>query len=156
MQQICHQNENQIPKPRKTTIKFINRLHERREAFKAAKEWIGIFMTREEVEAWISDQNKQLFNDRKIWRCQSCDYARRNALTDKIETHTSLHYQDISINEYFVTTNNGIIMWARLDEVAVDMILRQTSKLSSKVFKAIPFIPDIARFRKKEIDAMGL
>ena len=91
-------NDNNIIKHQKTKSRFVNRLHERREAFAAALEWIGIFMTREEALAWIGDQAKTQWHDRKIMKCQSCDSARRNAVTDKIESYTSLNYEDIIIN----------------------------------------------------------
>ena len=55
-----------IPKPKKQLIRFVNQLHERREAFKAALDWVGIFVTKEELLAWIGDRNKELFNDRKL------------------------------------------------------------------------------------------
>ena len=58
------QSQENSPKPRKTTLTFINRLHERRETCQATKEWIGIFLTCEEVEACIGDINKSLFNHR--------------------------------------------------------------------------------------------
>ena len=36
--------------------------------------------------------------------------------------------------------------------MSVNLIVKQTSKLPAKIFKAIPYIPDIARLRKKAID----
>ena len=131
-----------IPKPtesenvlkiKKALIKFINRLQERRIPFKAALELLD----------WIGDPNKHMFNNRKLWHCQSLDGARRNTITEKIEQNASLQYQDININEYFIMINDGIIMWCRIDEVTVDLILRQTSKIPSSVFKAILYVLDI-------------
>merc|ERR1711954_239157 len=75
---------------------------------------------------------------------------------EKMEAYTSLQYQDIIIHEYHVSTNKGNIMWARMDQVTVDIILKQSSKLPARTFKAIPFIPEIARQRKKEIDSIML
>ena len=147
-------NEKPVIKHQKTKTRFINRLDERRQAFQAALEWIGVFMTREEILAWIGDPSKEQWTDRKILKCQSCDGARRNAVTEKIENHTSLHYEDILIHEYYVSTNNGFIFWMRLDAFSVDLILKQTSKIPSRQFKAVPYIPDIARNKKKNIDML--
>ena len=43
-----------------------------------------------------------------------------------------------------------------MDAHNVDLILKQTSKVPGKVFKAVPFIPDIARAQKKGIDQVLL
>ena len=73
-----------IQKPKKQLIRFVNQLHERREAFKSALDWVGIFVTKEELMAWIGDRNKEFFNDRKLWRDQNLDGPRRNMLVEKI------------------------------------------------------------------------
>ena len=106
-------------------------------------------MTCKEILAWIGDPSKNEWHDRKHLKCQSCDSAQRNAVSKKIENNTSLHYEDIIIHEYYVSTKNGYIFWMRMDAHNVDLILKQTSKVPSKVFKAVPFIPDIARAQKR-------
>ena len=41
-----------------------------------------------------------------------------------------------------------------MDAYAVDLILKQTSKIPSKQFKAVPFVPDLACTKKKSIDQL--
>ena len=137
-------------------ISFFNKLHKRKEGFKAALEWLGLFVTRTEIEAWIGDPSKSQFHDRKIIRCPTLDGPRRNAFTKKIENFTSLHTQDIVIHDYFMSSNNGFIAWLHLDAVVVDITLKETSKTPARDFKAAVFIPKIARNWKKLIDTMLL
>ena len=44
----------------------------------------------------------------------------------------------------------------RLDSHTVDIILKQPSKMPSKTFKAVPFIPDFARNQKKGVDQIPI
>ena len=147
--------EGMPPKPKRPS-KFFNKLHERKTAFKAAEDWLGLFLEREELEAWIGSPEKKEWHIRKIIKDPINDGARRNAITEKIEINTSLHIEDIVINDYFMTCNNGIIAWIQLETDIVQRIFRETSKIPSKTFKAVPFIPDIARTRKKAVDSILL
>ena len=147
---------NDDSRPRIHKNRFANKLHERQVGFKHALEWVEIFMTKLEILAWIGDPAKNLWHDRKILRDPALDNNRLNAFVDKIETNTSLNMHDIEIHQYFLTTNNGIIAWLHLDEPTVTAILRQTSRLPANVFKAVPFIPELARKRKKAVDAILL
>ena len=62
-------NKVNTVKYQKVKNKFVNKLHERQEAFKAALQWVGVFMTREEIIAWIGDPQKHQWTDRKILKC---------------------------------------------------------------------------------------
>ena len=142
-----------IPKKRS---KFLNSSQEKKEAFRHALEWLGLFVKREEILAWIGDPAKINFTDSKLIRCQTLDGPRRNCFAEKIENFTSLHLEDIEIHEYFVSSNNGMIAWLHMNANVVDRIMRETSKVPAKEFKVIPYVPDIARDRKKAIDSLLL
>merc|ERR1711954_282670 len=140
-----------VPK-QKMKAKFYNSLHERQVAFKHANEWLGVFMTRQELLAWVGNREKENFTDRKLIRDQALDGPRRNAFCEKIEQNTSLHLEDIEISDYFMSDNNGIIAWIHLSKPIVQRILRETSKIPARDFKAVPFLPEISRTKKKAID----
>ena len=43
-----------------------------------------------------------------------------------------------------------------MDAISVEIILKEMSRISSKIFKAVPFIPHIAKECKKGIDQILL
>merc|ERR1711954_334444 len=48
------------------------------------------------------------------------------------------------------------IAWLNLSAPVVKRIMRETSKLPAKEFKVVPFVPEIARTKKKAIDSILL
>ena len=99
-------NDNVTMRP-KMKANFFSSTHERQVAFKHALEWLGLFVTREEILAWVGDREKHSFTDNKLIRDQSLDGPRKNAFIEKIEANTSLHMEDIKIHQYFMSSNKG-------------------------------------------------
>ena len=89
-------------------------------------------------------------------RDQSLDGPHKNAFIGKIEANTSLRMEDIKIHQYFMTSNKSLIAWIQMDAHIIERITRETSRVPAKVFKTVPFIPELARGRKKAIDAVLL
>ena len=100
--------------------------------------------------------NKHNYTDSKLIRDQALNGPCKNAFVEKIENNTSLHMEDIEIHQYFMSSNNGLIAWIQLDAPIVERIMRETSRIPAKIFKTVPFIPEIARGCKKAIDAVLL
>ena len=115
-------------------------------------EWVGLFMEPEELLAWIGDPEKSNFTDNKLIKDQALDGPMRNAFAQKMKSFISLHLHDIEIHKYFMSNNNGLIAWLHLEAPVVERIQKETSRIPARQFKCVPFIPEIARTRKKAID----
>ena len=96
------------------------------------------------------ETQKRIISDRILIKDQSLDGPRRSSpsLASTLE--------DIEIDDYFMSDNNGIIVWLHMDAPTVQRIMKETSRIPAKEFKVVPLIPEIARTRKKAVDSILL
>merc|ERR1712081_88617 len=79
---------------------------------------------------------------------------RRRAIKDKVERFARIHREQMGIEEYYITTKNGIIAWVKTDERLVVEIHKRAARSQIKEFRTTNFVPKFARDRKTKIDSL--
>ena len=81
-QTVQNQSQRNNSKP-KLKSRFYNSLH-KKVGFKHALEWLGLFVPRDEILAWVGGPEKANYTDSKSIRCQILDGPHRDTFVEKI------------------------------------------------------------------------
>merc|ERR1712081_42554 len=79
---------------------------------------------------------------------------RRRAIKDKVERFARIHHEQLNIEEYYITTKNGIIAWVKTDSRLVTEIHKQAARSQIKEFRTTNYVPKFARDRKTKVDSL--
>merc|ERR1712081_92369 len=79
---------------------------------------------------------------------------RRRAIKDKVERFARIHHEQLNIEEYYITTKNGIFAWVKTDSRLVIEIHKQAARSQIKEFQTTNYIPKFARDRKMKVDSL--
>merc|ERR1712112_641626 len=82
------------------------------------------------------------------------DKDRRRAIKDKVEKFARIHHEQLNIEDYYITTKNGIIAWVKTDSRLVIEIHKRAARSQIKEFRTTNFVPKFARDRKAKVDAL--
>ena len=82
------------------------------------------------------------------------DRDRRRAIKDKVERFARIHREQLNIEEYYITTKNGIIAWVKTDPRLVVEIHRRAARSQIKEFRTTNYVPKFARDRKGKVDSL--
>merc|ERR1711954_625958 len=121
--------------------------------FTEAGKWLGIVMDIEDFRKFVWDDAREA-NDAAILNADIFDRNRCKAIKFKVERNLHVNRAQIDIEEYYITTNKGLIAWIKLDPRMVVEIYRRAAKASLKEFKTCTFISKIARDCKARVDSM--
>merc|ERR1712082_266665 len=67
-----------------------------------------------------------------------------------------IHRDQLDIEDYYVTTKNGIIAWVKTDSRLVTEIHKRAAKSQIKDFRTTNFVPKFARGRKAKVDNISM
>merc|ERR1711954_633310 len=76
----------------------------------------------------------------------------RRAIKDKVERFARIHRDQLIIEDYYITTKNGIIAWVKTDSRLVTEIHKRVARSQIKEFRTTNFVPKFAQDRKAKID----
>merc|ERR1711954_29 len=121
------------------------------EGFQDAAKWIGFLMTIEEFRRHIWSYKTEV-SDTSLLFAEMHDKDRRRCIKDKVERFARIHRDQLIIEDYYLTTKNGIIAWVKTDSRLVTEIHRRASKSPIKDFRTTNYVPKFARDRKGKVD----
>merc|ERR1712081_77168 len=123
------------------------------EGFKEAGKWIGFLMVLEDFRKHIWS-HKTIINDNSMLYAEMYDRDRRRAIKDKVEKFARIHRDQLNIEDYYITTKNGIIAWVKTDSRLVVEIHKGAARSQIKEFCTTNFVPKFARDRKAKVDSI--
>ena len=132
---------------------FLSRDKEIDEGFKEAGKWIGFLMILDDFRKHIWSY-KTIINDNSMLYADMHDSDRRRAIKDKVKRFARIHRDQLVIEDYYITTKNGIIAWVKTDSRLVTEIHKRAAKSQIKEFRTTNFVPKFARDRKAKIDGL--
>merc|ERR1712081_13693 len=139
--------ENQIKKI------YLSRDDELTDEFEEAKRWVGIVMEIDDFRKFIWS-HKEPLHDTSVLFADIYDRNRKKAIKDKVEKNVSINSKQLLIEDYYITTKNGLIAWVKTDHRLVSLIHQRAAKSSLKSFRTALYVPKIARDRKSSVDRL--
>merc|ERR1711954_585484 len=130
---------------------FLSQEEELNEGFQDAAKWIGFLMTIEEFRKHVWSYKTDL-SDTAMLFSDMCDKDRRRAIKDKVERFARIHRDQLIMEDYYLTTKNGIIAWVKTDSRLVTEIHKRASRSQIKDFRTTNYVPKFARDRKGKVD----
>merc|ERR1711954_52053 len=130
---------------------YLSQQEELDEGFKDAAKWIGFLMTLEEFRKHIWSYKTEV-SDTSMLFAEMHDKDRRRAIKDKVEHFARIHRDQLIIEDYYLTTKNGIIAWVKTDSRLVTEIHKRAARSQIKDFRTTTFVPKFARDRKGKVD----
>merc|ERR1711954_218808 len=121
------------------------------EGFQDAAKWIGFLMTIEEFRRHIWSYKTEV-SDTSLLFAEMHDKDRRRCIKDKVERFARIHRDQLIIEDYYLTTKNGIIAWVKTDSRLVTEIHKRAARSQIKEFRTTNYVPKFARDRKGKVD----
>merc|ERR1711954_142487 len=138
---------------RKELRKFKTREEELDMEFEDAGRWAGILMTINEFRKFIWSPKRPV-NDVSVINADIYDNDRRKAIKWKVEKFLHINSDQLTIEDYYITSKGGYIAWIKTDPRMINEIHRRAAKASIKDFRMTTFIPKLARDRKAGADRL--
>merc|ERR1712081_146520 len=132
---------------------FLSQEEELDDGFREAGKWIGFFMVLDDFRKHIWS-HKTIINDNSMLYAEMYDKDRRRAIKDKVEKFARIHREQLTIEDYYITTKNGIIAWVKTDSRLVVEIHKRAARSQIKEFRTTNFVPKFARDRKSKVDSL--
>ena len=120
-------------------------------SLKDSHNWVGVKVKEGEILKYTWGVFGQQSESDALYGIQNSQ-ARQGCVKQKIEIFCSIHIEDIEISEHYVTSNNRVIIWCRMQDYIVKEIFRVAQQIRSPDFQVKTFVPSIARERKRYID----
>merc|ERR1712081_127533 len=130
---------------------YLSQEEELTEGFQDAAKWIGFLMTLEEFRKHVWSYKTDV-SDTSMLFAEMHDKDRRHAIKDKVERFARIHRDQLDIEDYYLTTKNGIIAWVKTDSRLVTEIHKRAAKSQMKNFRTTNYVPKFARDRKAKVD----
>merc|ERR1711954_366217 len=134
---------------------FESREDELNEGFEDAKKWFGLIMTLQEFRSFIWS-NKGPLSDNTVLFANKYDKQRRKCLKNEVERYIKINGDQLSIEEYYLTSKGGYIAWVKTDFCLVAEIHRRAQKSGLKDFRTTIYVPKAAWDQKTSIDRLLL
>ena len=122
-------------------------------AFSDSNNWVGIKVKKGEIQQFMKDNFGVQSEAEALFGAHN-GKAREDWAKQKIEIFCAINVEDIVIDEHYVTSNNGVIMWLKCQDYIVREMHKMSPKIRSPDFQVKIFIPSIARDRKKYVDSL--
>merc|ERR1712081_167232 len=132
---------------------YLSQEEELYKGFKEAGKWIGFLMVLDDFRKHIWS-HKTIISENSMLYAEMYDRDRRRAIKDKVERFARIHREQLNMEEYYITTKNGIIAWVKTDSRLVTEIHKRAAKSQIKDFRTTNFVPKFARDRKTKIDGL--
>merc|ERR1712081_40679 len=132
---------------------YLNQDEELVDGFEEAGKWIGFLMVLEDFRKHIWSYKTEV-TDNSMLFAEMHDGDRRRAIKDKVERFARIHRDQSIIEDYYVTTKNGIIAWVKTDSRLVTEIHKRAARSQIKDFRTTNYVPKFARDRKGKVDSI--
>merc|ERR1711954_437918 len=111
----------------------------------------GIIMSVDDFRRFILS-HKETLNENSVIYADICDNDCRKAIKYKVEKNVNINREQMTIEDYYITSKGGYIAWVKTDRRLVLEIHRGAAKSSLKSFRSTLFVPKVARDRKNSVD----
>ena len=99
--------------------------------FEDSNKWVGIKLKEGEVGKYMWDVFGIQSESEALFGSQNAR-AREECAKHKIEIFCAIHIEDIQIEEHYVTTNNGVIIWCKMQNYIVFQFLSDREPLHQR------------------------